>query len=853
MIGRLKRLFARYAARHLRLEMLELTLPLYAGSAPNEEPAGQVTQIVLENNQLRISGTVQAKQVVAENTIARRVDYPRPAGEGCDELPKFTLRLPFDPGATQIGISLEKTAQFTHLPQFARARVAFGNLRLVPGFLVCVSRALPAAFRWFRHQDPAARVEVRNLLGLAPLVDALRLDDSLFQPRGERASKTSQTCAPFVIVMPVHNAFEVLQEALERVDRHTGRPWKMVLIEDCSTDVRVRPYLQSWAKDQGDHVTLLENVQNLGFIGSVNRGFACALDLLQAEPEDSCASVVLLNSDALVPEDWVARLVAPIATDASVASVTPMSNDAELMTVPQLCARHSLLPGVADQVDALARTLPVGRFSRGRADMPAGVGFCMALALRYLRWLPELDTAFGAGYGEEVDWCQKAIERGGRHVAQPGLFVEHRGGASFGSEEKQRLIAKNGELISKRYPQFDQQVQNFIADDPLLSVRLALGLAWVAAQAVARNASAVPVYVGHSMGGGAELDLLRRVAADIKSVGAAVVLRIGGTLRWQLELHSEGGITRGATDNTDFLEQMLTLLPTRRMIYSCGVGDSDPAGLPKALLRLGAKAVGGYEVLFHDFLPLSPSYTLLDIHGKWNGVPTTQAEAGSGKLDRAHIARRPDGSRVALSAWREAWGELLVAADRIEVFSENSRSLVVEAYPNLADRITVAPHELLHPVPKVTVRRRVGGVPVIGVLGNVGSHKGAGVLKSLSLRLAKSKEAGLVLIGNLDPSYELASPAVVYGNYQIDEIPDLVARYGITCWLIPSIWPETFSFVTHEALATGLPVLAFDLGAQGDTVAAAERGHVVSLANGAPDLDNLLELITHINHVNEHE
>ena len=39
-----------------------------------------------------------------------------------------------------------------------------------------------------------------------------------------------------------------------------------------------------------------------------------------------------------------------------------------------------------------------------------------------------------------------------------------------------------------------------------------------------------------------------------------------------------------------------------------------------------------------------------------------------------------------------------------------------------------------------------------------------------------------------------------------------------------SIWPETFSYTTHEALATGLPVLAFDLGAQGVAVAEAPNG-----------------------------
>lgn len=36
------------------------------------------------------------------------------------------------------------------------------------------------------------------------------------------------------------------------------------------------------------------------------------------------------------------------------------------------------------------------------------------------------------------------------------------------------------------------------------------------------------------------------------------------------------------------------------------------------------------------------------------------------------------------------------------------------------------------------------------------------------------------------------------------------------------------SFTTHEMLATGLPVMAFDLGAQGEAVRKAANGHVVA-------------------------
>lgn len=78
-------------------------------------------------------------------------------------------------------------------------------------------------------------------------------------------------------------------------------------------------------------------------------------------------------------------------------------------------------------------------------------------------------------------------------------------------------------------------------------------------------------------------------------------------------------------------------------------------------------------------------------------------------------------------------------------------------------------------------------------------------------------------------------------GYRLEDLPNLVARHGIGAWLIPSLWPETFSYVTQESLATGLPCIGFDLGGQGDALRRAGNGHVVALRNGGEvDLDTLL-------------
>jgi GT2 family glycosyltransferase/glycosyltransferase involved in cell wall biosynthesis len=682
-------------------------------------------------------------------------------------------------------------------------------------FLRDLVRALPAILRWRIDGQPRHKAAVKRHLRLAgapppaALQPLLYLDDSLAAlPPDRRAAEEARLAPPalarhpITIVLPVFNAFDLLTEALDRVRRHTDLPWHLILIEDASTDPRVRPFLRGWAAAQPKgRVTLIENGENLGFIRSVNAGFARAL----AREGD----VVLLNSDALVPRGWASRLLRPMLTHERVASVTPMSNDAEILNVPVICERADFRLGEAEVLDRVA-----ARFhpDAALAEVPTGVGFCMAIARDWLLREPAFDTAFGRGYGEEVDWCRRVAARGGRHLATAGLVVEHRGGQSFGTADKARLVARNGALVSRRHPDFDAAVQRFKAVDPLAAPRLALGIA-LAGQRLGK-AGRLPLTLAHSLGGGAEDWLQRQIAQDVQAVGAALVLRVGGALRWGIELHQAGGVTRGATEDLALIRRMLAPVPRLALHYSCGVGDPDPSTLPGQLLSLLRPGQDGLEVLFHDYFPISPSYCLLDRDGRFRGLPDPAAP------DAAHRHRRPNGAGVSLAEWQRAWGSLIRAADQVTVFSQSSRRLVSGAYPEAAAKLRLLPHAPLAALPRLTPPAR-GAAPVIGVLGNIGPQKGSEVLVALSRALARRGGARIVLLGTLEPGKELAPPSLVHGPYGRDQIAALAARHGIDRWLIPSIWPETFSFTTQEALATGLPVWCFDLGAQAEAVRAA--------------------------------
>lgn len=669
-------------------------------------------------------------------------------------------------------------------------------------FLRDILLATPVGLRYLLGgRRRADRNRVREIMGFDDEpARGLSLDTAFLLPDSPQDRPYPAT----TIIMPVYNAFELLTEALERIDRHTDVPWHLVLIEDASPDERIRPLLRDWAAGRADRVTLLLNDQNLGFIGSVNRGLAVAAQ--RGGP------VILLNSDALVPEGWASRLLRPILEDERVASVTPMSNDATILTIPWIAGRVTLPPGMADGIDAAARVLS----PRARAQLPTGVGFCMAMSRAALDRVPALDPAFGRGYGEEVDWCRKLVAAGMIHLGIGNLFVEHRGGESFGSAAKAEALERAGQIIRDRYPGYDEEVRRFIDTDPLLTPRLALALTWAARS----DPDPIHVYLGHSLGGGAEHWLTARIAERSREGRPTIVLRLGGERRFAIELHAGDALLSGQTDEIRLVRQLIGTMPPRRIVYSCGMGDERPWELPGLLCDLATGEGSALEILFHDYFPISPSLNLLNADGRYTGVPQPNA------TDPAHQIAAAD-VHVSLRSWRERWGAAVARAERLTVFSNSSMEIVATAWPEARGKIACRPHQALFEMPPVAGTSDEGP-GVIGILGAIGAAKGAQIVSDLAYYLDRQPGApGLVIVGEFDHSFPLPPSVTVSGRYDPAMLPKMLSSYGITAWLMPSVWPETFSFTTREMLATGLPVMAFDLGAQAEAVREAVNGRIV--------------------------
>jgi GT2 family glycosyltransferase len=68
---------------------------------------------------------------------------------------------------------------------------------------------------------------------------------------------------------------------------------------------------------------VLSNATNRGFVGAVNRALRVA-----------SGDVILLNADTIVPSGFIERLNATARSDATIGTITPLSNNGEFTSFP---------------------------------------------------------------------------------------------------------------------------------------------------------------------------------------------------------------------------------------------------------------------------------------------------------------------------------------------------------------------------------------------------------------------------------------------------------------------------------------------------------------------------------------
>jgi GT2 family glycosyltransferase len=304
-------------------------------------------------------------------------------------------------------------------------------------FALCDAQSSDTLTRWRVRYGEASAPGQDAWQGAAPALHALAYPDL-------PDMDTLRAAPPVAIVVPIHNSPECVERCLTALLRHTPMARRKILIDDASTDPAIDAVLARYSGRPD--ILIRRNASNLGYTATCNLGIALA----------GRADVVLLNADTQVGPRWLERLRLTAYADASIGTVTAVSDNAGAFSVPELeqfCptpARWTLEQTQRAMLQQCGGCLP---------QLPTGNGFCMYVKRALLDSVGVLDAqAFPAGYGEENDLCQRAEHAGFRHLIVGDVLVQHQRSASFGEERRLALGVQGMAVLRERWPDYEAKV-----------------------------------------------------------------------------------------------------------------------------------------------------------------------------------------------------------------------------------------------------------------------------------------------------------------------------------------------------------------------------------------------------------
>ena len=630
------------------------------------------------------------------------------------------------------------------------------------------------------------------------------------------------------IIIPVYKGFDETLRCLHTVltaENTAGA--NLIVIDDASPDPDLSAKLSELA--EAGLFTLLVNETNLGFVKTANRGMRL----------NTARDIVLLNSDTEVYDFWLDQILAHAASDTTIASITPLSNNATICSYPVTLENnnyHIEIGGPA--INQIAFEVNKGQ----AVDVPTGVGFCMYIrreALSQTGYFDEFN--FAKGYGEENDFCMRTAQGGWRNVLALDTYVRHHGEVSFGKSAS-AAQAKGLLALTKKHPVYPGVVENYIKRDPARS-----GRARIDAARLKYSLGDIALFVSHDWGGGIERSI-KDLSAELDEEGlSVVVLRSLGAKTELVRVDVGDGFLTPSLErihinaDAELLAEIIAILAPK-LIHVHSLSALISTGRASAM-RLIRESGVPYYFTCHDYALICPHTQFVTPAGSYCGEP---GPAGCVSCIKRHP---PQNGWVTIDSYQSSYRDFIRGAHRVFAPSQDA-AIRVNTFLG-EDICIVSVHPELHTMQRDV--RQVGKIrgkafrkmsTRIALAGAIGPHKGRDIMESCARDSdARGLDIYFRLIGYSDTGSIDIPNLTVTGKYRDDaECMALLKQYQPHFVAFLSIWPETYSYALSLAFRANIPPVVFDIGAMAERVRLAGFGHCVPHAwrNSPAEINDFL-------------
>lgn len=616
------------------------------------------------------------------------------------------------------------------------------------------------------------------------------------------------------IIVPIYNAFEYTQECIKSVLKHTDLSLnRLVLINDKSPDEKILPMLLKYKSENSDkNIEVVDNEENLGFVKTVNKG------MLLSESD-----VILLNSDTEVTKNWIEKITACAYSNEYIATVTPLTNNGTIASVPNFGIDNELPKNMSlDEYSQMIENISAHRYPQ----LTTGNGFCLFIKRSVIDEIGVFDDeTFGKGYGEENDFCYRALDYGYSHVLCDDTFIYHKGTQSFKKENltasRAALIDKHMALLKAKYPLYVNKTDLFIAINPLKDIQENIDLN------IALYKKKKILYLVNEwetdmvMTGGTSLHLKDIILANNKNNIASLVLAPDkfDLSRFKLYLYTDSYAREIANYKTD-INQYSQIAYTNNCCIKM---------LENIFESFKIDILHVHHFLFHSFDAIDIAkkynvYSVVTLHDLYMICPSINkvykdkyCEYDSSSNCKDCLKKRYGLGNDIIENWQKTCKNVLSKFDLRIVPSENTQKLFKAIYPELDFEVVEHGVEVIDVSCVKPVK--ANGCFNVAFVGAMAIHKGGNILKELKNKNV-GKDIKIHLFGKseIPALYKSNANYINHGPYTRGELPKLLIENGIDLVCIFATWPETYSYTLTECYMAHIPVLTFDLGAVGDRV-----------------------------------
>ena len=636
------------------------------------------------------------------------------------------------------------------------------------------------------------------------------------------------------IVVPIYNAYEYTTECIESLIKYTDLSnHRLILINDKSPDEKILPMLMRYASENLQlNIIVLNNEVNLGFVGTVNKGM-----------EYSKNDVVLLNSDTEVTNKWLDKIIKCAYSRDEIATVTALSNNATLASVPNFGVDNEIPNEFT--INEYAQMIEEISYN-AYPEVVTGNGFCIYIKRKVIDEIGVFDhKTFGKGYGEENDFCYRALDYGYVNVLCDNTFIYHKGTQSF-TGEKQKLCEAHLKIIEERYPHYYFMNNIFVTEVPTRKIHDNVRI-----NIKAKNKKNI-LYIVHEwmddnnnyQNGGTTLHILD-IINNIKDEYNCFVFSLTSkkdTYKLYSYINDELHI------NTFTINKGYNLLTFYNLEYK--------KLLSRLIKDLNVDIVHVHHGLWHTFdisdcTRENDVYSIITLHDYYYICPSINMLYNDEKYcelmknrDCKYCLEQKRGFKnLVIDKWQEESNKFLKKFDMIITPSEDTKNL----FNNYYKEIEITPIEHGMDFSRFHGREMKIGEHEgfnIAFLGNMTVHKGSNILEYL-IKNTKNRNIKYHVFGGTDIEFLKSNKDnyIFHGKYDRDSIIKILKENNIDLVCLFSIWPETYSYTLSESILAEIPVISYNIGAISERLTRNNAGWIVDIKE---DIKNIVSKVEEI-------